>query len=160
MAPATLGAVIDVLVYLYEHQAALDACPDSDALSLRLAQAGFDADEVEQAMHWLHDLARVSRDAVALQSARASSLRILTEPERQRLPAAALRFLDFLEESGQLTASQREIVLERALAVDDARVSLQWVKLTALLVLWSQQADIDALLLDELLDDGEERVLH
>jgi Smg protein len=152
--------VFDVLVYLYEHQAALDACPDSDALSQQLAQAGFDADEVAQALGWLHGLARVNRDALALQNARASSLRILAARERERLPLSALRFLDFLQTSGQLTASQREIVLERALAVDDAPVSLPWVKLTALLVLWSQQADIDALLLDELLDDGAARVLH
>jgi Smg protein len=33
-------------------------------------------------------------------------------------------------------------------------------KVIVLMVLWSQQADIDVLLLEELLHDGSERDLH
>jgi Smg protein len=152
--------MFEVLVYLYEHQGALGGCSDSAALSARLEGAGFDEDEVQEALAWLHGLARVNRDAVALQSAHSASLRVLAEVESERLSPESLRFLAFLEGAGQLTPSQREIVIERALAVDETPVSLEWVKLIALLVLWSQQADIDALVLDELLDDGEARVLH
>ena len=152
--------MFEVLAYLYRHQGALGGCADSAALSHWLETAGFDQGEVQEALAWLHGLARVNRDAVALQTAHGASLRVLAEVESARLPAESLRFLTFLEGAGQLTASQREIVIERALAVDEAPVSLEWVKLIALLVLWSQQAEIDALVLDELLDDGEPRVLH
>jgi Smg protein len=34
------------------------------------------------------------------------------------------------------------------------------LKVIVLMVLWSQQADIDALLLEELLDDGGEHLVH
>ena len=48
-------------------------------------------------------------------------------------------------------------MIERALAVADAPVSLDKVKVIVLMVLWCQQADIDVLVLEELLDDGEDR---
>ena len=34
------------------------------------------------------------------------------------------------------------------------------LKLIVLMVLWSQQADVDTLLLEELLDDGDDRLPH
>ena len=61
---------------------------------------------------------------------------------------------------GQLTPTQREIVIERALAVEDTPMPLDKIKVIVLMVLWSQQADIDVLLLEELLHDGSERDLH
>ncbi|MFO0204963.1 MAG: DUF494 family protein, partial [Betaproteobacteria bacterium] len=70
----------------------------------------------------------------------------------------------FLEAQQQLSAAQREIVIERALAM--ARRDEEWpvpvakLKLIVLMVLWSQQADVDTLLLEELLDDGDDRLLH
>ncbi|MDQ3445234.1 MAG: DUF494 domain-containing protein, partial [Pseudomonadota bacterium] len=38
--------MFDVLVYLYENYGALHACPDSDSLSKRLTDAGFDDEEI------------------------------------------------------------------------------------------------------------------
>jgi Smg protein len=40
------------------------------------------------------------------------------------------------------------------LAVRESPVSLAKLKVIVLMVLWSQQADIDVLMLEELLDDG------
>jgi Smg protein len=63
-----------------------------------------------------------------------------------------------------LSGAQREIVIERALAVGQQDgewpVHITKLKLIVLMVLWSQQADVDVLLLEELLDDGDERLLH
>jgi Smg protein len=77
--------------------------------------------------------------------------------ESEHLGPDAVGFLAFLEAAGQLTAAQREIVIERALALRDAPVPLARLKVIVLMVLWCQQADIDVLVLEELLDDGEDR---
>ena len=77
-----------------------------------------------------------------------------------RLGTEVVGFLSFLEHAGQLTPSQREIVIERALATNETPVDLEMLKVIVLMVLWSQQADIDILLLEELLDDGGERPIH
>jgi len=52
--------MFDVLVFLYENYSALSACPDFESLTRRLADAGFDEDEIADAMVWLHGLASVT----------------------------------------------------------------------------------------------------
>lgn len=152
--------MFDVLVYLYENFGAFGACPDADSLSRRLADAGFDDDEISAALAWLQGLARVTQGSVALRAARAGTFRIFAGFENERLGHDAIAFLSFLEGAGQLNSEQREIVIDRAVAVAEAPLTLARLKVIVLMVLWSQSADIDILLLEELLDDGEDRLLH
>lgn len=156
--------MFDVLVYLYENFPALTGAPDADALARKLSAAGFDKDEISDALAWLQGLAQVTQASQSVRDASADTFRIYPGFERERLGAEGVAFLSFLEAEGQLSGVQREIVIERALAVgqNDGEwpVSIAKLKLIVLMVLWSQQADIDVLLLEELLDDGDERLHH
>jgi Smg protein len=152
--------MFDVLVYLYENYGALNACPDGDALTRKLAAAGFEADEISEAIAWLHGLQRVTQESQVVREPAAGTTRVFASFEASRLGAEAIGFLSFLEANGELTPAQREIVVERALAIDESPVPLAKLKVMVLMVLWSVQADIDILLIEELLDDGEDRALH
>jgi Smg protein len=149
--------MFDVLVYLYENYGAFVACADADGVTRRLAAAGFDEEEISDALSWLDALARVSQQATQVAPATPGSFRVYAGFESEHLGPDAVGFLAFLEAAGQLTAAQREIVIERALALRDAPVPLARLKVIVLMVLWCQQADIDVLVLEELLDDGEDR---
>jgi Smg protein len=152
--------MFDVLVYLYENYGALNACPDGDALTRKLAAAGFDEAEITDAIAWLQGLQRVTQESQVLRAPGVAAFRVYAGFETSRLGIDAVRFLSFLEASGELSPAQREIVVERALAIDESPVPLSRLKVIVLMVLWSQQADTDILLLEELLDDGEDRLLH
>ena len=152
--------MFDVLVYLYENYGAPHACPDADSLSRKLTAAGFDDEEISEALAWLQGL-RAGHPAVDRRGTRGRSrVPHLCRIENERLGAESIGFLTFLEHAGQLTPTQREIVIERALAIEDTPIPLDMIKVIVLMVLWSQQADIDVLLLEELLHDGSERELH
>jgi len=152
--------VFDVLVYLYENYGALHACPDPDSLSRKLTAAGFDDEEISEALAWLQGLQLVTQQSVAVGPESNSSFRVFANVETERLGTESIGFLSFLEHAGQLTPTQREIVIERALAIEETPIPLEMTKVIVLMVLWSQQADIDILLLEELLHDGSERDLH
>jgi Smg protein len=152
--------MFDILVYLFENYGAFNACADADALTRKLTAAGFAKDEISDALAWLQQLARVSKDASVVGEATPGTFRVYSGFEAERLGSDAIGFLTFLESAGQLSTTQREIVIERALAVADAPVSLDKLKVIVLMVLWCQEADIDVLVLEELLDDGEDRLLH
>jgi Smg protein len=152
--------VFDVLVYLYENYGAPHACPDADSLSRKLTAAGFDDDEISEALAWLQGLEQVTEQSVAVGPESERSFRIYASVEKERLGAESIGFLSFLENAGQLTPTQREIVVERALAIEETPIPLEMIKVIVLMVLWSQQVDIDVLLLEELLHDGSERDLH
>src|SRR5512137_572101 len=152
--------MFDVLVYLFENCAAFQACRDADSITQRLTEAGFDDEEITDAIAWLRDLDQVTSDNIALRAPAAGAFRVYAGFEVSRLTPRGIAFLAFLEAEGQLTPTQREIVIERALAVRESPVALARLKVIVLMVLWSQQADIDALMLEELLDDGADREMH
>ncbi|HJV87343.1 MAG TPA: DUF494 domain-containing protein [Noviherbaspirillum sp.] len=157
--------MFDVLVYLYETYYRPDACPDADVLVKKLSAVGFEEDEISQALGWLTDLAESASeycDRSPLQTAFPFGIRIYAQRELDVLGTEAVGFLQFLESAKIIDPMQREIIIERALAVSETEVSLDKIKVIVLMVLWSQGKEPDALIFDELFsdDDDEPRLLH
>lgn len=152
--------MFDVLVFLYENYSALSACPDVDALTRRLADAGFDEDEITEAMVWLHGLASVTLSSRTPHCTDADAFRVYTAQEYTSLGPAAIGFIASLDRDRQLNPAQREIVIERAAALAEAPIALERLKIIVLMVLWSQSVDVDLMLLQDLLDDDPSPVLH
>lgn len=150
--------MFDVLVYLYETYWRPDACPDHRQLSRKLSAAGFERDEIQEALHWLDGLAAGADAYVAPQ--RTSSHRIYTDTERERLGDESLGFIQFLESAGVLPPAMREMVIDRASALSSGPLALDDVKVIVLMVFWSLGEEPDALILDELFVAPEERVIN
>jgi Smg protein len=163
--------MFDILVYLYETYYRPDACPDAQALARKLSAVGFEEDEISEALDWLTTLADttngLSREAAAAGQAAAQpggrGFRVYAEQEAAALGTAAIGFIQFLESAGLLNPQQREIVIERALAIKESPLPLDKVKVIVLMMLWSQGKEPDSLMFDELLlsdEDSEPRLLH
>lgn len=156
-----IGAhMFDVLVYLYENYYRPDACPDADTLARKLSAAGFEGEEIDSALSWLSGLATVTQTTIPVAYADSSSFRIYVDVEYERLTAECIGFLSFLESAGVLNPLLREVVIERALATDETPVSLESLRVIVLMVFWSQGEEPDALILEELLEDGAPRQMH
>jgi len=161
--------MFDVLVYLYETYYRPDACPSPAALVKKLSAIGFEDDEITSALDWLTDLAKTTTtlagqypQQTAL-SALSSGTRIYVQQEMDALGTAVVGFIQFLEAAKLLNPVQREIVIERALAVSGSLISLDKLKIIVLMVLWSQGKEPDGLMFDELFlddDEPEPRQLH
>ncbi len=160
--------MFDVLVYVYENYWRGDACPQLEQLERKLSSAGFDSDQIREALVWLNGLNFAARsaqddreDTRALPLAQApDSLRVYTSAEQQHLGAQALSFLCFLDNAGVLPAPMREIVIDRAMAAPGAPVPIDDLKIIVMMVYWSFGEEPDALVLDELCDDTHTRVPH
>jgi Smg protein len=159
--------MFDVLVYLYETYYRPDACPDSEALARKLSAVGFEEEEISEALDWLADLAETTSELAGSypqQAAFSFGTRIYVDREIDALGPEAIGIVQFLESAKVITPVQREIVIERALAVSDEQLSLDKLKVIVLMVLWSQGMEPDGLIFDELFDgddtDGEPRLLH
>lgn len=174
--------MFEVLVYVYENYWQGAACPEIDRLGRKLIAAGFEAEEIQEALVWLDGLniaakgtqlslpdgsdgqeakASDTNDSPAYMQAQASnSLRIYSVAEQTHLGAQSLGFVCFLETSGVLPPHMREIVMDRAMAAPGDPVSLDDLKIIILMVYWSFGEEPDALVLDELCDDTEGRLAH
>ncbi|MDB5933664.1 MAG: hypothetical protein JWQ01_1008, partial [Massilia sp.] len=83
--------------------------------------------------------------------------------EYDALGSAAVGFIQFLESAKVLSALQREIVIERSLALAESPVGLGKLKIIVLMLLWSQGKEPDALMFDDLFGSDDEqtpRLLH
>ncbi len=158
--------MFDVLVYLYETYYRPDACPDSEALVKKLSAVGFEEEEISKALGWLTDLAETTHeysDRFPQQTAFSFGIRIYAPQEFDVLGTEAIGFIQFLESAKVINPIQREIVIERALAISERQVSLDKLKVIVLMVLWSQGKEPDGLIFDELFSDDEDtepRLLH
>lgn len=162
--------MMEVLVFLYETYWRGDACPQAEHLGRKLSSAGFDDDDIAQALDWLdglrlaiHDTqGAASNGALASIPATASSdsMRIYAPAEQDHLGAACIGFICFLETAVGLTPHLREILIDRAMAADGEPMALADFKTMALMVYWGAGEEPDALLLGELYDDVVDRVAH
>ena len=87
-------------------------------------------------------------------------MRVYSVEEQNRLGPTCLGFINFLEASGVLPAHMREVVVDRAMATGADGLELDDLKIIVLMVYWSYGEEPDALILDELCDDGVARVGH
>jgi Smg protein len=152
--------MFDILVYLYETYYRPDTCPDSIVLAKKLSAVGFDDDEIIAALDWLRGLADTTNHlAIADLNAlpcpgsllESTGFRVYTEEENALLGSEAIGYLHFLQDTEMLNSQQREIVIERAMAVDESPLSLAKFKVIVLMILWSQGCESDMLMFDELL---------
>ncbi len=150
--------MFDVLVYLYENYWRPDACPDHRQLSRKLSAVGFESDEIQEALRWLDGLADSAEGRVGPQSSR--SMRLYTDGERELLGEDSIAFISFLESAGVLPPEMREMVIDRASAVGSGPIGLEDLKVIVLMVFWSLGEEPDALILDELFVDPEDRLIH
>ena len=147
--------MFDILVYLYETYYRPDACPEPAALARKLSAVGFDDIEISEALDWLSGLTEAAvSDAIDA----CTGIRYYVDEEYIELGSAAIGFIQFLESAKLLTPLQREIVIERALAVDESPVTLSKLKIIVLMMMWSQNKEPDALIFDDLFGSDDEQI--
>lgn len=137
-------SILDVLLYLFEHYFTNDSLPPlgngdslhNSPLFQELTAAGFSPAEIDKAFDWLDALAE-QRPEVA-PARRGGPTRVFHGLELDKLDLEARGFLLFLEQHGVLSPEQRELVLDRALALDQEEVALDDLKWVVLLALFNQ----------------------
>jgi Smg protein len=152
--------MFDIFVFLFENYFHAGAYPDQETLSKRLSAAGFDNRDISQALTWLSGLERVGKNSTRSSVFPSKGIRLYTEPELSSLTAETRGFLLFLEGAGVISLLQRELIIERVVALDELSVELDKVKLIVLMVLWNQNETLDTLVLEELISPHQNRYLQ
>ncbi len=131
--------VIDVLAYLFETYTDpdVDDEPDREALRDELEQAGFLDSEIDKALEWLDGLT-AQKDSEVKEPLNTKSIRIFTVTEQHHLDAASRGYIIYLEQIGILTHAQRELVIDRLMALGAGDIDIEKIKWVVLLVLFSQ----------------------
>lgn len=152
--------MFDILVYLFENYFEVHVYPDEGTLTRELSAAGFDRDEINQAMTWVNGLEKLSQASYLPSLADSHAQRFYSDAEETRIGTDSRGFLSFLETSGILNPVQREWVIDRIMALNEHEVSLEQVKWTVLIVLWSQGQASDFMFIEDLLFGDSPPTMH
>ena len=131
--------VVDILIYLFENYMDSGQERDSDQQQIHdeLVEAGFPEREVVKAFEWMDELAS-RQDSPVDQAHTASAHRIYTDREQRKLDVDCRGLLLFLEQNSILDQTSRELVIDRALALDTHQIGVDELKWIVLMVLISQ----------------------
>jgi len=134
--------VLDVLMYLFETYIDAEEEPEPDQNELRdeLARAGFADSEIDRALDWLDGLAD-NDDSLTYNPQTPHGTRIYTDIEHQRLDACCRGFISYLEQIGILSPRQREILVDRLMALESPDIDVEQIKWVVLMVLFSQPGE-------------------
>jgi len=131
--------VLDVLMYLFETYVDAEEEPEADQNELRdeLSRAGFGDPEIDRALDWLDGLTD-HQDSLAYNVQTSHGSRIYNDFEHERLDVACRGYIVYLEQIGILSPPQREILVDRLLALESADIDVEQIKWVVLMVLFSQ----------------------
>ena len=131
--------LVDILIYLYENymDSSMNIPTDQAEIHQELLQAGFPGLKIDRAFQWMDELA-LQQGVEGYQSQAHQSIRIYTVMEQQRLDRACRGLLLFLEQNNILDQASRELVIDRAIALDTSQIDVDELKWVVLLVLLNQ----------------------
>ena len=115
--------------------------PNRNELQEDLERAGFDDREIERALDWLDGLNATGRQRRAADHGDSG---FRQRRGRERLDAASRGYLLHLEQIGILQPAQRELVIDRLLALDNDEIDVEQTKWVVMMVLFSQPGQQDA----------------
>ena len=153
--------VLDVLMYLFETYIETQDETEIDQEDLRgdLTEAGFNSNEIEKAFDWLDKLNHTNSITDDLFDV--SSNRVYSKIEMSRLSSSCRGFIEYLEQINILSFSQRELLIDRLLALNTNDIDVDQIKWIVLMILFSQPNQEKAYSrMEDLIFETNESVLH
>jgi Smg protein len=155
-------SVLDVLMYLFEtsSEEADPRDPDREALRDELERAGFRNREIDRALEWLDGLAANPEESDG-KAPTDRAIRIYNRDECARLDSDGRGYLLYLEQIGILSPNQRELVIDRLMALDGDEIDVDDIKWVVLMVLFSQPGEENAYArMEDLVFDERSALAH
>lgn len=151
--------MFEILMYLFESYFDIGNYPAPDKLSRKLYAAGFEGEDIDEALTWLSALQLQTPESYPDTLAHAG-IRCFAQLELERIGFEGRQFLMFTVQQNMISAIEREIIIDRAVALQQKELGLDKLKLIMLMVLWNRHQDVDPLLIEELLTPLYSSQLH
>tara|TARA_B100001250_G_scaffold108342_1_gene91420 strand:+ start:612 stop:1088 length:477 start_codon:yes stop_codon:yes gene_type:complete len=132
-------SVLDILIYLFDHytEQEFEIIPNQKDLKNQLNQAGFADIQIDKAIDWLEGLA-AKKDELDTSIVCSKSTRLFSDIENEKLDVECKGFLIYLEQSAVLDYEDRELVIDRVMALETEIIELQQLKWVVLMVLFNR----------------------
>jgi Smg protein len=130
---------LDILLYLFEYYSE-DPMRESDTSFVirdHLIDAGFQDVAIDHAMDWV-EIFKNSKEGIMLHTPSNSSVRILSDDEKNLLDVECQNYISRLEKFGLLTPEKRELLIDKLTSIGFEPMDLEVVKALSILMLFQE----------------------
>lgn len=160
--------ILDVLIYLFDHciEEDLDYSTAQESLVAELEEAGFLVKDIKKAFAWLEGIYSKQNHVQDQDTGKyyeiteIKTFRMFHEQELMKLSIECQGFLYGLEKYGILNKFIRELIIDRAMALELEVISLEHFKWVALMVIANCNTGNSVEWLEDIIFDHEHEVLH
>ena len=145
--------LLDVLLYLFENymDSESDLMEKPAELTAELLHAGYDSNDIKRALKWLDELQVGLGQWNPSTNVSISAVRIFSAAEQFKINDDARNYVLYLEKLGFIDDKSRELIIDRAMSLDEHSINVQEIKWISLTVLLTQPERRDKLALLEAL---------
>jgi Smg protein len=153
--------MFDLLVYMFEKYISSKNNLDFANMTLELEAAGFNNKDIESALDWFTELKEMSENIPQSHTLKLNDkLRIYTVKEKEKFSFDGLGFILFLEQAHVLNSVEREIIIDRAMALNQNIINIDEVRWIVMMTLWNNGRENDYLFVEDSLYRTEQLILH
>ena len=130
---------LDILLYLFEYYSE-DPVRESDTSFVirdHLIDAGFQDAAIDHAMDWV-EIFKDPKEDMMLHVPSSSSVRILSDDEKNLLDVECQNYISRLEKFGLLTPEKRELLIDKLTSIGFEPMDLEVVKALSILMLFQE----------------------
>jgi Smg protein len=155
--------MIDVLMFLFDNFLSVDEGfpDDEETLAEALEDAGFRSNTINQAFDWLGELAEIQMPDFTSTNYSAKAQRVFAQHELRKLDSSCRGFLLSLEKMGVVDPVTREVIIERAMALESEELTLtQFKRIAGLVMLNTTENEAMLAFIEDLLFDEYSVTMH
>ena len=131
--------VLDILMYIFETYLEDDqsVLPSQDSVVSELSRIGFREDNVNKAFNLLDDLAELKDNNISTEQTNKRNIRSFSLLEIEKIDISARAQLLSLVELDVISPAQRELIIDKALALDLKTIDQEQMRWVILMVLFN-----------------------
>ena len=130
--------MFEVLVFMFENYFANQLMPDDATMEQELSAAGFEQDDILGAFDWFQKMQSMLNSPEFDYAHSDTAIRLFTGSESKRINTESLGFLIFLQQAKVINDVERDLIIDRAMALNKFKLGIEEIRWITMMVLWNQ----------------------
>lgn len=143
--------MFEVLVFMFENYFANHASPDDETMEQELSAAGFAQSDILGAFDWFEKMKTMLNESTNARLHDERAIRLFSEQELNKMSLESLGFIMFLQQANVINDIERELIIDRAMALKQTEVRIEETRWTTMMALWNQGREKDYLFVEDAL---------
>jgi len=135
--------MFDVLVFMFENYFTNHALPDNKTMEQELAEAGFEQNDIAGAFDWFQEMKLMLTAPELDYDHSSSATRAFAPSELKKINLESLSFIIFLQQAGIINDVERDLIIDRAMALKQARIKIEEMRWITMMALWNKGREKD-----------------